>query len=347
VFPNAFTLYGGTGMSLPAIWTGSASLHRQYIKPFWPMNTLEKLLDANRYRRVMSVDIIMEQLLKPAEPPTELDRGRRTMEYELCRTLDELETRLTESASDPRPVFGYSLPQDLHVSNIVSAAVPGGGNYPGFHAPYAARVRQIDGCFGRFIEYLKRRGWYDRSVIVVTADHGEMLGEEGLWGHVYYMFPPVDQVPLIIHLPAGTPRPAQLDRSNVSLTIDITPTIYAALGYEPRRGTPLMGRPLFGPTADAPVNEERADHVLAASYGAVYAVLRDHGRRLYIVDAVQHKEYAYERPNDGLPPETRGPHEDSRWASVPVTPGIREAGQRLIREHMYEVNRVYRARSRQ
>src|SRR5262249_44864244 len=109
VFRNTFTRYGGTGLSVPAIWSGSAGIPRQYIQPFSPTNTLEKLLDANNYRRIMSVDVIMEQLLKPSGATTELDRGRRTMEYEWCRTLDELQARLAASASDPRPVFAYSL----------------------------------------------------------------------------------------------------------------------------------------------------------------------------------------------------------------------------------------------
>jgi len=151
VFRNAFTRYGGTGLSLPAIWTGAVGVHKQYVQPFWPMNTLEKLLNANRYRRVMSVDVIMEQLLRPNEPPIELDRGVRTMDYEMCRTLEELEANIPAMSADAQPLFAYSLPQDLHVSNIMSASVPAGESYPGFHAPYAARVRRIDRCFGRFV----------------------------------------------------------------------------------------------------------------------------------------------------------------------------------------------------
>src|SRR5262249_3537891 len=144
------------------------------------------------------------------------------------------------TANDPRAVFAYSLPQDLHVSNIISASVPAGESYPGFHPPYAARVHRIDACFGQFVDFLKRRGRYDRSLIIVTADHGEMLGEEGFWGHVYYLFPPVVEVPLLVHLPASAPH-LSVDVDGVQLTTDITPTIYAALGYLPAPGRPLLG----------------------------------------------------------------------------------------------------------
>ena len=98
--------------------------------PFAPMNTLEKLIAANQYRRVMSVDVIMEQLLQTPSDTIELDRGIRTMDYEFCRTLDELATKMP---LDPaRPVFAYSLPQDLHVSNIIAGSVPAGESNPAF-----------------------------------------------------------------------------------------------------------------------------------------------------------------------------------------------------------------------
>jgi len=333
VFNNTFSAYGGTGLSVPAIWSGSVGVHKQYVTPFAPMNSLEKLLDRNGYRQFITFDSVVRQLVPRRPSMTELDEGARSEDVMLCRTLSELSTRLDATASDRRPVFAYSLPQDLHVSNIIGASVPEGESYPGFHAPYAARVRRIDSCFGGFIDFLKRRGWYDRSLIVVTADHGEMLGEEGLWGHVYYLFPPVIQVPLIVHLPAGTPRPISIDADAVSVTTDITPTVYAALGYRPRQETPLMGRSLITGGDRDPQDRDPDDKVLAASYSAVYAVLRANGSRLYIVDAVQHREYAYER-KPGSP-----------WKVVSVTAGMREVGQRLIREHIYTVNLVYGVRA--
>ena len=330
VFRNAFTRFGGTGLSLPAIWMGAVGPHKQYIKPFWPMNTLEKLLTANRYRAVMGVDVIMEQLLRPADAPIELDRGVRTMDYRLCRTLDELESKMpVSSAADAPPIFGYSLPQDLHVSNIMSASVPPGESYPGFHAPYASRVRTIDRCFGEFVDFLKRHDLYDNSIVVLTSDHGEMLGEEGRWGHAYYLFPQILQVPLLVHLPRGVARETVQDTGAISFLTDITPTVYAALGYHPRASNALMGEPLIGAGVASAVRR-RGDYVAAASYSAVYAVVRRNGRRVYIVDAIKGDEYAYDRSAAG------------EWRRVEVSERIRSVGQRLIREHLDAVRRVYR-----
>ncbi|HMD36015.1 MAG TPA: sulfatase-like hydrolase/transferase [Vicinamibacterales bacterium] len=327
VFRNTFTKYGGTGLSLPSIWTGAVGVHKQYVTPFHPMNTLEKLLAANRYQRVMSVDVIMEPLLQPNPSTTRLDRGIGTMDFRLCRTLDEMQQKFP--AADTPPVFGYSLPQDLHVSNIVRASVPPGEAYPGFYAPYAARVRQIDRCFGQFVDFLRRRGVYDRSVVVLTADHGEMLGEGGRWGHVYFMFPPILTVPLIVHLPpdlrAQTPDPGA-----ISFLTDVSPTLYASLGYHPKPSNPLMGEPLLGHDAFDAASRRRGVYVLAASYSAVYAVVRRNGHRVYIVDAVKGEDYAYDRDASGV------------WSAVSVSDGRRAVEQRVIREHLDQIWRVYK-----
>jgi hypothetical protein len=330
VFPHAMTRYGATGLSLPAIWTGAVGPHRQYVTPFGPMNTLEKVLAVNSYRRIMSLDVLMEQLLTPWPDTVQLDRGRRTLDYDLCRTLDELEARFPETGPGDPPVFAYSNPQNLHLSNLMSASVPAGESYPGFHAPYAARVRAIDRCLGRFVDFLKERHAYDRSLIVLTADHGEMLGEEGRWGHAYYLFPQVLEIPLIVHLPRaeGDAR-AGLDATAIRFSTDISPTIYAVLGYRPRAANPLMGDPLTETDPAWDRRRRRGDYVVEASYSAVYGVVRRNGTRVYIVDAMSGAEYAYDRGRSG------------EWTAVGVDRSIREPAERAIREHVDAIRRRY------
>ena len=64
VFERAFTRYGATGLSVPALWTGGMLLHKQYIRPFAPMNSLEKLLDGVGYRRLISDDHLVTALFQ-------------------------------------------------------------------------------------------------------------------------------------------------------------------------------------------------------------------------------------------------------------------------------------------
>lgn len=338
VFANSFTAFGGTGLSLPAIWAGAALPHKQYVQPFAPMNALEKLLHANGYRLMVGLDSIMSQLLVPSPGIDELDRGRNVMDYEFCRTLGELESKLQRPA-DSAPIFAYSLPQDIHMSRLPAIVVSGEGTET-FYAPYATKVRALDTCFGQFIGALKKLDLYRKSLIILTSDHGEMLGEDGRFGHSYHLFPQIVQVPLIVHLPeSGELRP--LDPHAVSLTTDIVPTIYEALGYRPIRTSPLMGRSLVergsdrGPKRAAlqPDGERRRDtYVIAASYGAVYASLRHNGRRLYIVDAIRGGDQAFEKDASG------------RWMPVPVSDGLRMVNQLAIRRYVDQVAREYRLR---
>jgi membrane-anchored protein YejM (alkaline phosphatase superfamily) len=316
------------------MWMGAAGPHRQYVQPFRPMNALEKLLDANAYRRYVSMDHIMEQLLTPTPLLVALDRGIPELEYDVCRTLGEIEHTL-QANDEPGPVFAHTRSLNLHVAALGKGNLPPGDSYPGFEARYAARVHRMDGCFGGFVEFLKRRGLYDRSVVILTSDHGEMLGEDRQWGHAYYLFPPVLQIPLMVHLPPALAQGAAVDVDAIAFSTDITPTIYTVLGYRPNRQTDLMGQPLIGTLGADSMSRRRATEVVAASYGAVWGVLRHNGQRLYIVDANHGKEYAFER----LP---RQP-----WSAVQVNAALKVADRQAIREHIDEITREYGVTSRE
>jgi arylsulfatase A-like enzyme len=242
------------------------------------------------------------------------------MSYRLCHTLDDLEEKLQTGmqmrqlpGGDRRPVFAYSLPQDLHISHIRSRPVPAGKSYPGFLAPVAAQVEEMDGCFGRFIQFMKETGLYEESVIVITSDHGDSLGEALRWGHSYTMFPEVARIPLIVRIPARLQRKYAADPETVSLSTDLTPTFYALAGHVPKDLGPLYGRPLFVRHAGDLAARRRDLQLIASSYGGVYAVLRDNGRRLYIADGVNKREYAYDLHGQtarrvGVVPSERGPN---------------------------------------
>ena len=328
VFANAFTRYGGTGLSMPAIWAGSALAHKQYVLPFASMNALEKVLDVNGYRRIMSRDHITTALWTARATDVELDLGRAEMEFDLCGTLDELGEVLGADVPADGALFMQTRSLNLHVAGVRHGYVPPGKTYPGFEPPYAWRVERMDGCFGRFIDRLKQLGLYDRSLVVLTSDHGELVGEDGRWGHSYHMFPEVIQVPLLMHLPDAL-RASIVDPHAASLLTDITPTIYEVLGYRPRRVNGLMGRSLVG-VDNGEVGRHRREesYVLAASYGAVYAVLSRNGRQLYIADASKGIDHAYRRSS-------------GTWVEKPVDSWQRATGQRHIRRYLDEVARVY------
>lgn len=329
-FPNAFTRYGGTGLSMPAIWAGSVLAHKQYVLPFDAMNALQKLVDVNGYRRIQTHDHITDALWTRSEQELELDRGRDEMDFDFCATVEQMGAELEKGVASNGPVFGQTRSLNLHVASVRNGYVPPGKSYPGFEPPYAYRIERIDGCFGSFIDRLKRLKLYDRSIVVLTADHGELIGEDGRWGHSYHMFPQVIQVPLLVHLPKDA-TPTAVDRGAVALSTDITPTIYAALGYQASSASALAGHSLTGGGPEHLAARRRRSHVLSASYGAVYAVVSRNGRRLYIADAIQEQEHAYARAS----------LTDLRWSEVTVDEGARMLGQLRIRRQIDTIGRTY------
>lgn len=328
VFDRAFTRYGATGLSVPSIWVGGMTLHIQYIRPFTPMNTLMKLLDAGGYHRMMGLDTIAVRILDQTPFLTEIDRGVPTKDYDFCRTLGEMGEKLADIKSDSRPVFGYTLPQNLHIANAFDRPVPPGESYPGLFERLASPVHKIDGCFGTFINRLKTLGLYDNTIVILTADHGDSLGEDGRFGHSYTVFPEVMRVPLIVHLPAKMAAAAETDLTRVSFLTDITPTLYALLGYQPADLGALYGSPLFGKTPDESFRR-RDPFLLSSSYGAVYGMLRHNGRFLYIADAVEGRDYAYDLADGGL------------GSRVEITEAMRALNWDLIRKEVGKIADQY------
>ena len=110
----------------------------------------------------------------------------------------------------------------------------------GLHERYATAVRYTLDRLGEVVAELRRRGLYERSLIVVTSDHGEELYDHGGFSHGYTLHEEVVRVPLFVKLP-GSARGRQAVTTPASL-VDVAPTILELLGIEPPPG--LDGRSL-------------------------------------------------------------------------------------------------------
>ncbi|HEX6142965.1 MAG TPA: alkaline phosphatase family protein [Geminicoccaceae bacterium] len=97
-------------------------------------------------------------------------------------------------------------------------------------AVYYGLISEIDAGIGRLVEALQRRGEYDRTLIVVTSDHGEMLGDHWLLGKSGF-FRQAFHVPLIIRDPAaGATRGGAVNAFTEH--VDLMPTVLGRLGLE-------------------------------------------------------------------------------------------------------------------
>ncbi len=96
-------------------------------------------------------------------------------------------------------------------------------------ATYAAEVNYMDHQIGRLLRTLRDLGMWEKTIVVVVADHGEGLGDHDWWVHGI-LYQEQIRVPLIVRIPGipGGKRIAPLVR-----TIDIMPTVLAAAEVAP------------------------------------------------------------------------------------------------------------------
>jgi hypothetical protein len=331
VFKRTLTRYGATGLSVPSIWVGGLVPHQQYPKPFGPFNALHALLMHEEYQTWISWDNVVDAVVPREGSGPALSTNRAVKDFRFCEMIGDVRARLDRITPDGPPVFTWGLPQDVHISAITRE----GGQpidqqpYPGFDAAHASRLKRLDGCFGGFIDDLKARHLYDDSVIILTSDHGDSLGEEGRWGHAYTLFPEVLQVPLIVHVPERLRARFDLDLSAPSFTADLTPTLYTLLGHETTPPGPMFGEPLVW-RKESTARPRAADGALvASSYGSVYGWVSDNARELYVADGVSLRDNRYAL--DGTP----------TGRALSITDGERRAGQATITDALKNLARFY------
>jgi arylsulfatase A-like enzyme len=109
---------------------------------------------------------------------------------------------------------------------------------------------------------LKQRGLYDNTWIIVTADHGELLGEHGEFLHGATPYQEIIHIPLIVKDPGHATKPARTD-VQVQLT-DILPMITHRLGIPLPVGIqgnvpPDITHPIVAESSPLPVFSNKGD----------------------------------------------------------------------------------------
>ena len=114
---------------------------------------------------------------------------------------------------------------DLHTPYILPATVR--AKFP--DRGYDGALSYVDDNVGRLLEFLKKKGLLQKSLIVFLSDHGESLGDHGERTHGYFVYQSTLRVPLIVHWPAApVALPPRVDQP-VGL-VDVAPTILEFLG---------------------------------------------------------------------------------------------------------------------
>ncbi|MEA2570460.1 MAG: hypothetical protein QOI24_2461 [Acidobacteriota bacterium] len=107
---------------------------------------------------------------------------------------------------------------------------------------YDAEIATSDAIVGRFIDYLKSTGIYDKALIVLLSDHGEGLNDHGESEHGLLLYREAIQVPLLVKLPGNDSHGSAI--ANPVQLSDVYPTIVEATGAKP--GPKVSGLSLLG-----------------------------------------------------------------------------------------------------
>lgn len=133
-------------------------------------------------------------------------------------------------------------------------------------ANYDGQVAAMDHAFGELIQALKARGRYENALIIVTADHGELLGDHGQVGHMGRMlYEGLLHIPMIVKFP-GADRPRGRTDTPVQ-NLDVPPTALTIAGA--KIPADVQGQHLRDVTRPS-LAEEDINPFLVSSYGEFY-----------------------------------------------------------------------------
>lgn len=154
-------------------------------------------------------------------------------------------------------------------------------------ALYDAEVAFIDSEVGRLVEGLRERGRWEDSLRVFTSDHGENMGEDGLFfAHGPSLADAALRVPLII---AGPTIPAGRFDGGIAIIEDVAPTLLDLAGVDPKLWPEFTGSSLrwrWDDQVDHPI--EISAYAKAESGGALHP-----DTYTYVVSGRQRSKYCY------------------------------------------------------
>ena len=219
---------------------------------------------ASRFGLARGFDVYDDNFVDSAARPAFLEQERRGTE------TVALARRWMEAQGD-RPAFCWVHVYEPHAP--YRPAEPFASRFPG--QPYQGEVAAADAALGPLLEPILAQGDNARTLVVLTADHGESLGEHGEATHGIFAYEATLRVPLIVSQP-GLFRPS-VERGPAR-HVDVLPTILDALSLPVPEGLP--GRsllPLIAGESTGPITSyfEALSGPLNRGWAPLHGVIRD------------------------------------------------------------------------
>ncbi len=239
----------------PADYGWAVNWDEPDVRPSWYHN-MSSVLQAGPCVRTNQLDFDEEVVFKARQYL--YDHVREHAEQPFCLTVslthphdpytipEEYWSLYREEEIEPPRVHFADAEQDPHSQRLLKVIDLWGKPLPEHKVRDARRAyygacSYVDEQVGRLRKTLADCGLDQDTVIVFSGDHGDMLGERGLWYKMHW-FEMAARVPLLVHAPSRF----QARRVSQSVsTVDLLPTLVGLAGGALEPGLPLDGRSLM------------------------------------------------------------------------------------------------------
>ncbi|MEM9371526.1 MAG: choline-sulfatase [Pseudomonadota bacterium] len=144
---------------------------------------------------------------------------------------------------------------------------------------YYANTSYFDSKVGAVVQALEESGQLDNTIVMVTSDHGDMLGERGLW-YKMAMFEHSARVPLVMAGPGIDHRQVP----EACSLVDILPTMLDVAGWDGAHGMPIDGRsliPLAEGSAKSDADEAVVEYCAECASHPIFMIRRGHMKYIH------------------------------------------------------------------
>jgi arylsulfatase A-like enzyme len=189
----------------------------------------------------------------------------------------------TEGELENKPIFQRIDHRGAYGGGGLSFADTTDHEHQRITAAYYAMVENLDANIGRILDYLESSGQRENTLIIFMSDHGEMLGDHGIYYKGPYLYDSLTKVPLIISWPAVFQQ-SVVSSALVEL-VDLAPTVLNAAELEVYPG--MQGRSLYELCTGSGELENHRDDVYCEYHNA----MSEHRNPLPYLASVRDKSY--------------------------------------------------------
>lgn len=168
-------------------------------------------------------------------------------------------------------------------------------------AAYDDEIAYLDSQVSRLFDHLQKLGQRDKTVVAMTADHGEMMGEHNCYLHAYHMWEQNTRVPFVLSAPNLPLGNAFDDRPFTH--VDIAPTLLDMVGIS--YGAELKGISMVDALSDLTLNTTRMRYTQVNAHGVRRQLMRAGNWKLIHHNKV---DDSTEEELDKLHPSVRQPN---------------------------------------